>query len=74
MMRPMGRVIVGSKCYICSDHRPIHLGLLMDNRIEPYCEDCFYCIPEENRIKITDIEYVESSGPVEYEIFLEFEK
>jgi hypothetical protein len=46
----------------------------MDNRIEPYCEDCFYCIPEENRIKITDIEYVESSGPVEYEIFLEFEK
>jgi hypothetical protein len=71
MMKPIGRHIVGSKCYICSDRRPIHLGLLMDSRIEPYCESCFYCIPEKNRIEITSIEYVESSGPVEYEIILE---
>ena len=40
---------------------------LMDSRIEPYCESCFYCIPEKNRIEITSIEYVQSSGPVEYE-------
>jgi hypothetical protein len=76
MMRPMGRVIVGSKCYICASPHSVHLGFtsFLEPKIEAYCESCFYCISEVKRIKISNIEYESSTGPTEYEIILEYDE
>ena len=65
-------IIVGKKCYVCRSSKPIHLGLLMDNRIEAYCDNCFYCIPQKNRLKITGVEDSGPRGPMEFEYILEW--
>jgi hypothetical protein len=71
MMRPVGRLIVGSECFTCRGV-PCNLGFanFFNARIEAYCDTCFSCIGRENRIKILSVEYEESDEPLSYQIIL----
>ncbi len=76
MMRPVGMLSVGSKCYICAHPNPVHLGFtsFLEPKIEAYCESCFWCISEVKRIKIIKIESEKCVGSTEYEIILEYDE